>query len=372
MSKQSEGSAESQATQAVRDAMDRLEDAAGVDDPVEHGSIEDDARDILTEGVAHALADGLNKPVGRFARPVANHDEMVYYNLSELKQSISDRVETIAANGSEKELLDRFIKERLETVIIHRTTDHRQGAKYTWDFGNFQVQTESGKDGRGHYSWSNFRDYIMESGGVNLAKPEKDRRSGDDWREFVTSLMDDRGEVRRFTGPRTQAVEQLQNEIKRKTGYGTAEGALEYTGIWVLTDTVDVPDWWDAFGRPLTEERDISKSNVAEIRIHDALIEQTVDDTEITRSALYQELDARNHTVPGSGGPSMTEWIDGGTQRFWTVLPSLALPGAYVPDPNAENHAVSIMLESAESEASDEIEAAPDDNAVFNSVGESP
>lgn len=370
MSNESDGSPATQADQAVREALDRLNDAKGVDSPVDHGQIEDEASEILTNGVAQALANGLNKPVGRYARPVAEHDEMVYYNLSELKQRISDQVEQVAADGDEKELLDVFVEERLDNVVIHKTTDHKQGAKYTWDFGNFQVQTESGKDGRGHYSWGNFRDYILESGGVNLAKPDKDRRSGDDWRDFITGLIDERGETRRITGPRTQAVNSLQNQIKRKTGYGTAESALEYTGIWVLTDSVDVPDWWATFGRPLTEERNLSKENVAEIRIHDTLIQQTVDEAEITRSALYQELDARNHTVPGSGGPSMTKWVNGESQRFWTVLPTFALPGAYIPDPNADSHAVEIELQSDDgSDDTEEATTATDQNAGFDSVG---
>lgn len=368
MSKQSDQSPNDQANQAVRDALKRLKDAESAESALKRGEIEDDAKDILVEGVADALAQGLNKPVGRYARQIA--DEMDYYSVSNLKQSISDRVEDIAASGGEKDLLDAFIEERLSKVVVHRTTDHKQGAKYTWDFGNFQVQTESGKDGRGHYSWGNFRDYIYEASGVDLAKPDKDRRSGDDWRNFITSLVDDRGEVRRFTGPRTEAVEQLQNEIKRKTGYGTAEGALEYTGIWLLTNTVDVPEWWTAFGPPLTEERDVSEENVAEIRIHDTLIQQTVDDVDITKSALYQELDARSHTVPGSGGTSMTEWVNGESQRFWTVLPTFALPGAYIPDPNAESHAVEIELEANDDSTGSDVEmAATDQTAGFDSVG---
>jgi hypothetical protein len=79
----------------------------------------------------------------------------------------------------------------------------------------------------------------------------------------------------------------------------------------------------------------LPEDTVTEVRVHESVIKPIVDDAGITRSALYHELAARNVTVPGTSGASMTEWVDGSDERFWTLLPDLGTPRTYVPDPNA-------------------------------------
>ena len=79
----------------------------------------------------------------------------------------------------------------------------------------------SGKDGRGHFGWSNFRDLILESGGINVARPPKHLTDGGEWREFVVERLEARGREVETVGPRTEAVESLRNAIQNKPGYAS-------------------------------------------------------------------------------------------------------------------------------------------------------
>jgi hypothetical protein len=362
-----EESPEDRATAALREAQQLTEQARDAEKALEAGQLEDEAVETLVEGVGKALINGLDKPVGWYARIVA--DECDYYSRTDIKQRIKDKSEELDVKSANKQKLDEFVESRLDRVIVHRSTDAKQGAKYTWDFDTFKVQTESGKDGRGHYNWPNFRDYIHESGGPNLAKPDKDRRSGDDWRDFMVDLIDDRADERQITGKRTKAVKQLQGEIRQQTGYGTATGALEYSGIWVLTESHDFPEWWASFGAAQSEGRDVSKAAVREVRVHGSVIDGLTEDVGITNDALYQELDARSYTVPGSHGPSMREYVNGDEERFWTLRPDIGVPRVYVPDPHAQGGPTGTLLDGLQSDSEESADTA-DDSPGFESVGE--
>lgn len=340
----------------------------------ETGPKEAEAVEIFVEGVARAVADGMNKPVGFYASAVA--EEAAYHTKTNLKQRIKDESERF--RGGDKDPLDEFIEERLEQVTVVKTTDHRQGAEYIWDFGTFKVETRSGKDGRGHFAFAQFRDLIHESGGVNLAKPDPDRRGGEEWRDFMVDITEERGEEKYTRGPRTEALERLSNKLKRLTGYGTAESALDHTGIWILRERHEIPEWWRALARkPPTEDRDLPKGLVQEVRVHESLVKGVIEDAEISRSAFYHELDARNLTVPGTSGASMNTWVNGSDERFWTLLPDVGTPRTYIPDPNS-GVVVHGPLFTEEQEAEQQNEEVVEPGAVdaqnssdgFDSVGD--
>jgi hypothetical protein len=321
------------ADDAAREALAEM-DRADPSNALEQGSVEDDVVTTLAAGVGDALASGLNKPAGVYAEMIAS--ELDFYTKTDVKQKIKDAAEAARQEYDNKTPLDEYLRGNLQSVTVHNTTDAKQGAHYTWDFGRFQVQTKSGRDRRAHFSWQNFRDMMLESGGVDVAKPDKELRGGSDWRDFITKLLDERGETVTVTGKRTEAVGQLQNEIRRKQAYGTAAGALEYTGVWLIIDTVDLPEWWSVFSDlSARDDRGIDESVIREVRLHESLVGPAVEDTEITRAALYQELSARGHTIPGAGGPSMKEYVNGTMERFWTLRPTIATPAAYIPDPHA-------------------------------------
>lgn len=368
------------ARDAMKNAVGELEEAhADADNAAAAGIAEQEQVSTFVDEIARALADGMNQPVGAFAGPVAQQTE--FFTKTDLKQQIKDAVEEY--RGADKQPLDEFVEERLESVTVVKTTDHRQGAEYIWDFGTFKVETRSGKDGRGHFAFPQFRDLIHESGGVNTAKPVQDRRGGEEWRDFMAEMIDSRGNTTYTRGARTKAFETLRNKIKRLTGYGTPESALDHTGIWVVREGYDLPGWWaDLPANPLapTDDRDLLDGSVKEVRVHESVIEPILDDAEITRAALYHELNARNHTVPGTSGASMSEWVNGSDERFWTLLPDIGTPRTYVPDPNA-GVAVrrgSAFLDDGQDEKQQETtepvdsgaDDAQDDGDGFDSVGD--
>lgn len=335
------------AMSAMRDAAEGLADAhAEADNAAMAGAAEQEHVSAFVDEIAQALAEGLNDAVGFYAGAVA--EEAEYYSKTDLKQQIKDRTEEL--RGSDKQPLDEFVEERLESVTVVKTTDHRQGAEYIFDFETFKVETRSGKDGRGHFRFDAFRNLIHESGGVNTAPPVKDRRGGEEWRDFMIDMIDERGEEQYTRGARTKAFEALRNKVKRLTGYGTPESALDHTGIWVVRDRADLPEWWQVLASAdPSNDRDLVEESVSEVRVHESVIEPIIDDADVSRSALYHELNARNLTVPGSSGASMTEWVNGSDERFWTLLPDLGTPRTYVPDPNAGGTAVGGLFDDLNS-----------------------
>lgn len=377
------GSPKEEAMAAMEHAVAALQEAhADAENAAQAGAAEHEHVSEFIDAVAQALADGMNQPVGFFAGAVA--DETEYYTKSDLKQQIKDRTEELRNGG--KQPLDGFVEDRLNKVVVVKTTDHRQGAEYIWDFGTFKVETQSGKDGRGHFLFSQFRDLIHESGGVNTGKPNSDRRGGEEWRDFMIDMIDECGEEQYTRGPRTEAFEALRNKIKRLTGYGTPEGAVDYTGIWVVRESHDLPDWWRIFSsRSLDEERDLLEDVVEEIRVHESVIEPVLEDAGITRSAFYHELDARNHTVPGTSGASMMEWVNGSDERFWTLRPIAATPRTYIADPHAgeQTHTGSLFENDGQAAAepapasaatdggdTDSDDSTDGDDGGFDSVGD--
>lgn len=374
--------AKEHAMTAMQNAAKGLATAhAEAENAAEAGAAEQEHVSTFVNELAAALSDGLNDPVGFYAGAVAEETE--YYSKTDLKQKIKDRTEEL--RGADKQPLDEFVEERLNSVTVVKTTDHRQGAEYIFNFGTFKVETQSGKDGRGHFRFDAFRNLIHESGGVNTAKPVKDRRGGEEWRDFMTEMIDDRGEEQYTRGARTKAFEALQNKIKRLTGYGTVESALDHTGIWIIREQADLPAWWRGLGRSVpSNNRDLPAKSVKEVRVHESVIEPVIDDAGITRSALYHELNARNLTVPGTSGASITEWVNGSNKRFWTLLPDLGTPENYVPNPNADVTVAGEFFDAPASEQGDNqpqeandtdpiasgTEDAHDDSDGFKSVGE--
>ena len=320
------------ANAAVADAIAELQ-AAGGTDAKSRGGAEQAAADRVADGVARALVDGLTDPAGPYAKQVAAESD--FWTPTDLKARITDRVEELEAGGG-NERLDEYVENELEKVTVVRTTDHRQGAEYVWDFGAFKVETRSGKDGRGHFSWPNFRDYILESGGVNVEKPQKDRLSGDAWRDFIVDVLDRRGTEKTVTGKRTQALEALQRKLTHLTGYGTPEGALDHTGIWVKCDAAAVLAWRGVLpvGDP-SDARDLEPEHVDHILVHESVLGPLLDDLEVTRSAFYHELSARGLTVTGAHGASDRFWVNGSEERFWKLSADVGPPRTYIPDPSA-------------------------------------
>lgn len=362
-----------QADAARGEALAAIEEAAEIDDVAERVAREQEAIGELADAVAQALADGMNQPVGAYAGPIA--DLSGYFTKTDVKQLIKDRAESLRGGGGQP--LERYVDDRLEGVTIYRTTDAKQGAEYRFNFGNFQVTTTSGGDGRGHYNWDHFKKLIAEAGGETPGRPAKNLRDPEEWEDFIDGVLNEIAETKYITGPRTEGLNKLKNIVINTTGYGTPEGALDYGGVWVIHERQDIPGWWGAgqpfayerwnaagyypewwagfakppgrrseryppdwYGNggnptPLDERRDLLGELVKEVRVHESDVVRIVDEVDdLTRAGFYQELHARNLTIPGMSGVSVEKWVNGGNERFWAFLPELATPRTYIPDPD--------------------------------------
>jgi hypothetical protein len=63
----------------------------------------------------------------------------------------------------------------------------------------------------------------------------------------------------------------------------------------------------------------------------------------------------------------MREFVNGGEERFWTLLPSIGTPRTYVPDPHASD-TTGTLLDGLQSETAEETDT--DDTTGFEGVGE--
>lgn len=362
--------------QAQQDALDALtqlhEDGTG---PAEIAPGEQRIISDFAEKFAEALIEGLADHNTSVAASVLS-DTAKYYNKTDVQGQIQDAVEALGNTG--KTPFDELIQRELNEVKIVRTTDHKQDTLYRWDFTKCKLETRSGKDGRGHFHWANFRDLYLEAAGEDPGEPNQGVRGGSEWREFIVSMIEERGADVENRGPRTAAVDDLANEIRTTTGYNDLREAVERDGIYVDLDAYDVPAWW-AVGQPFQSDDttddlpawygngdahvrgtiDLDASAVKEIRVPNHIVKRVCNANELSSTrALQVELDGRGHTVSRIPGVSEAAKVSGRKVSFWVLKSSLAVPQVYDPDPGSAMDAIDRDAERREKieQATEEVE----------------
>jgi|GEM_PF-6586170 len=300
------------ATDARDAALTALDEANGLEGPVEEAQAEQRAVEEFVEEVATAVSDGYSatqaKQLCGVVSDVANH-----YTKTALKETLAEAIERIDVEQSDRRQFDAILNDDLQEVVIVRTTDAKQETKYRWEFTDGSVETHADSEGRAHFSWNVFRNEYFDAIGEDATKPDQDLRDGEAWREFIVEKIEAKGREVTTRGPRTAAVEQLADFISRSRAYNDLGDAVERDALYLDAD-------------PREEEPE-------ELWVLNHDIKRICEDNELgTVRELQIELDARGHTVDRVAGVSESTTLDGKNVTYWVLSAGFAEPAEFIPE----------------------------------------
>jgi hypothetical protein len=328
------------ATDARQTALEAFDDAADIDDVVERANVEQDAAVSFAQQIAKAVHAGYAEAHARTACGQIS-DIAEYYTKSALSELVEDEIAALESDSDGRRPFDEVLEDDLNEVVIVRTTDAKQSTIYRWQFDGGSVETTATAETRTHFSWSDFRDEYFDVMGEDPAKPIKDRRGGEEWREFIVSLVEERGREVSTRGPRSSAVDGLKNHIRRSKAYADIQDMVERDGI-----RIDDPP----------------EENPTELWIPNASIKRICDEFELnTVRELQLELDARGLTRDRVQGVSESTFVNNDKVTYWVVDASIADPGEYVEDP--VDPAEQVAQEESDDEDND------DDDSGYGMMG---
>lgn len=296
---------------------------------------EADAFETLADDLASCYVDGLSSvPVGQFASMVSDVSSSL--NKTEAKQHIVSKTQDLKTKGNDRPQITEWIQENLREVRVVRTTDHVDVTRYVWDFGATTLETESGDEGRTHYHWQNFRDTIYDAGGPYCTPPPEQLREIEDWREWIVTRLEEHKTEKTTMGPRTLAVNELQNRVRRAEAHGKLLSALNYQGVYLELD-----------GDPPEETiTDISEYDPTAMYLPNNWATEAAEEHGVSTQALQNELDARGYLLPGRSKVATQEYVGGQYTTWWVLTGEFAQPASYDPSELSASHTVNTPGES--------------------------
>lgn len=353
---------------AFRRAIDAIE-TADPDDIIEEVKIEKDVVDDFASDVGAAIVHGLPK---NHAKAYASKlkDRLDNYTKTDLVEHVDQTTAELRAaapnagrntgNGASQQRafvpLDHWVEDNLQRVVVLKTTDAQQETTYRWHFDTGVIETKANAEGVTHFAWNYYRDELYQGLGVNTAKPE--RKEAEEWRQWIATLIENRGEEKEVVGARSHAVEQLQRRVADAVGYTDLSDAAERGGVHVKTasgnssgntggggnnnsgsgdgdgDTDDATAGGGSGASGATPAPD-GGPTTEEVRVLYPDIAQICEDAGIEVRALQSELDARGYVHPRVAGVSETSEANGGEVRYWVFTDDIGDPATVVDDPES-------------------------------------
>ena len=198
--------------------------------------------------------------------------------------------EQVDSHGTEQKTpIDKWLVENVEKVVKKTTTDSHMNVKFIFHFYDSTKTIESEKH---HYSFTTLSKMIYNQCNVLTADPSDKSNKG--WSDWIESFIKSRIEVEKFTGTRTQVIEELQDRIEGSDAYTDIE--LAYNRRRIHFDEEE-----DAYNVP------------------SRLITSICEEFGITAEALSSEMNKKG--IVSSGGCSTKKQVGDRSPRFW-VIPS--------------------------------------------------
>lgn len=334
------------AREARNTALEELDAAAGMDNVADRAQAEQKAAVAFADEMAVAIGKGLSKAHARSACGQLS-DAAKYYTKSDLADLIQEATSDLDNEADGRRPFDEILEDELNEVVIVRTTDAKQGTIYRWQFAGASVETKATSEGRTHFHWTDFRDEYFDALGEDPAKPTQERQGGEEWREFIVGLVEDRGREVTTRGPRSSAVDGLKNFIRRSRAYGDIEHMVERDGLYL--------------DEPLEEDP-------SELWVPNHEVKRISDDHELsTVRELQLELDARGYTRNRIAGVSESTFVNNNKVTYWVLDAGIAEPAEYLDEPMDPAEQVRQEEQEKEGDEDDDYEPGP-----IGAVGDDP
>jgi len=306
----------------MAELAERLKSADGMGDKIEEMMAAGDAIAQLAE-----QADDPTKVVGVARDSAGEVAQVSRIGKERIIGTITDQVGDLEEKAIEDAGgyhvdhgvgLDRFLEERLEEVVVQRSTDAVDDPVLRWRFDEGErVETKDGV----HFDHYHFfkklsaatdrrlvtelasekaddhsdsaEEYARKSLGPN-DRPWS--RKNDLWTRSISGLVEERSRTETVLGPRTEAWENIRARIGAATGYRSLEDAVAQGLIHV------------------DEDHD-------EIWIPTSMVADAVESVETSRRALQSELAERGIDSDELSGSGISEAVKrgGSVGRFWRL-----------------------------------------------------
>lgn len=272
-------------------------------------------------------------------------DASNHHSRTQFKQALEAARDEHSTGSRDDQPLDEWLLDRVDRVVVSRTTDHRADTEWTWHIrGSQTFTTKVTKDGIEHFDPSTIRSKIYQLTGDFPSNPD-DLAGANSWVEWVVEFIRDRAEHSVTDGRRSIVAENLMDWINRTDAYTSLEDAVNgRSAIAVDEDAGDLLVPIDHINR-VREEGDLSYR------------------------ALQIELEARGWLSENVNGASRQEYIDDGDEtrvvRVWVFSLSHipAEPARIIEDPETP-------AEQVAAERDDEGDGDSDDDDVQRPGGD--